>query len=216
MQEDRVCSCTAFDGNRLIASGTLVEVARCVKEAIDRKGDSPVLIFDDRTSEVIDVDYRGTVEDVVNRLIEEVETDRHTAGPAVKRPAPRRGPGRPKLGVVSREVTLLPQHWEWLKSQPGGASATLRRLVHDAKKRNHRSGAARRSAGVAYRFMSIMAGNRPGYEEATRSLFAGDRERFVSLTSCWPADIRQHVLKLAASAFPGEVSADLPDRQENA
>ncbi len=216
MQDNRVCSCTAFDGDRLIASGPLVAVVRSAKEAVDRKGASPVLIFDDRTSEVIDVDYRGTVEDVVNRLMEEAEADFATAQPAARSPEARRGPGRPKLGVVSKEITLLPQHWEWLKTQPGGASATLRRLVHDAKKRNPTRDAARRSAGVAYRFMSIMAGNRPGYEEATRSLFAGDRERFVSLTSCWPADIRQHVLKLADSAFPGEAGADLPDRQQDA
>ena len=61
------------------------------------------------------------------------------------------------------------------------ASATLERKAREA----------------AYRFMSAVAGNEAGFEEAARALFAGDRERFAACAASWPSDIRTHAVALA-------------------
>jgi uncharacterized protein len=185
--------CTAFHGAHRIAAGELAEVALKAKATAD-KG-QPVLIFDDATSEAIEVDFRGTAEDVLQRLA------RAGSPQATAAPETPRGPGRPKLGVVSREVTLLPRHWEWLSAQPGGASVALRKLVDEARRTNAGKDRVRQSQEAAYRFMSAMAGDRPGFEEATRALFAGQRERFDQLIDAWPRDIRDHARKLAAEAL---------------
>ena len=186
--------CTAFEGARRIATGDLAEVASKSKAAVD-KG-RQVLIFDDASSEPIEVDFRGTVEDVLHRL---AERDRkESAAVATEMP---RGPGRPKLGVVAREVTLLPRHWDWLNAQPGGASVALRKLVETARRANEGKDRVRQSQEAAYRFMSAMAGNRPGFEEATRALFAAHRERFEQSIKSWPQDIRNHASKLATVAL---------------
>jgi uncharacterized protein len=185
--------CTAFGGARCIAAGELAEVALKAKTVAD-KG-QPVLIFDDATSEAIEVDFRGTAEDVLQRLA------RAGSPQATAAPETPRGPGRPKLGVVAREVTLLPRHWDWLNAQPGGASVALRKLVEEARRANASKDRIRRSQEAAYRFMSAMAGNRPGFEEATRALFAGQRGRFDQLVEGWPRDIRGHARKLAAEAL---------------
>jgi uncharacterized protein len=187
--------CTAFEGVRRLAAGELAEVALKAKAAVD-KGEQ-VLIFDDTTSESIEVDFRGTAEDVLRRL---APTDRE---PRAALPEAPRGPGRPKLGVVAREVTLLPRHWDWLNVQPGGASVALRKLVEAARRANEGKDRVRQSQEAAYRFMSAMAGNRPGFEEATRALFAGRREQFDQLIGPWPRDVRDHAGKLAARAFEG-------------
>lgn len=113
-----------------------------------------------------------------------------------RRRRPRRGRGRPKLGVVAREVTLLPRHWEWLAAQPGGASVALRKLVEEA--RRSQSGRARQAQERAYHFMNAMAGDLPGFEEATRALFAGDREGFAERIAGWPTDVREHAAWLAS------------------
>jgi hypothetical protein len=186
--------CTAFKGPRCIAAGELADVALKAKTAVD-KGEQ-VLIFDDTTSESIEVDFRGSAEDVLRRL---AQTDGNQVAPD----GPR-GPGRPKLGVVAREITLLPRHWDWLNAQPGGASVALRKLVEEARRANGGKDRVRQSQEAAYRFMSIMAGNRPGFEEATRALFAGHRDRFDQLVAPWPKDVRHHARKLAADALDGQ------------
>jgi hypothetical protein len=191
--------CTAFEGTRRIASGELAEVALRTKEVIDRGGDAPVLIFDDTTSEAIELDLRGTAQEVLERL-GEPSGEGTPADP--DREAPR-GPGRPKLGVVPREVTLLPRHWDWLNGQPGGASVALRKLVEEARRVNEGKDRVRRAQEAAYRFMSAMAGNLPGFEEATRAFFAGNQARFDELVEPWPADVRDHARTLAAAAFRG-------------
>ncbi|MBN1859003.1 DUF2239 family protein [Candidatus Bipolaricaulota bacterium] len=203
MTETTIHPCTAFEGDQRIASGELLQVVRRAKQAIDRKEHASVLIFDDSTSEVIDVDYRGTEDDVVRRL--EEESGGTGNGSVTSSPPPdssvRRGPGRPRLGVVSGEVTLLPRHWAWLKSQPGGASVTLRKLVEEARKLDRLCDSVRRSQEATFRFMTVMAGNLDGYEEAARSLFAGDRKRFDDHTNSWPTDVRDYARKLAEAAF---------------
>lgn len=201
MGEQDIKNCTAFEGSRRIASGNLVAVAKEVKKAIDRDGQASVLIFDNFTSELVEVDFRGTIRDVLKRLekpkarVEAAAELLHTDQNAQRRP------GRPKLGVVSREVTLLPRHWDWLNSQPGGASVTLRKIVEEARRANSGRDRVRRSQEAAYRFMSAMAGNLQGFEEATRALFAGNSERFNDLIGTWPGDIRDHARMLAEAAF---------------
>ena len=186
--------CTAFKGPRCIAAGELADVALKAKTAVD-KGEQ-VLIFDDTTSESIEVDFRGSAEDVLRRLAQTDGNQAVTDGP--------RGPGRPKLGVVAREITLLPRHWDWLNAQPGGASVALRKLVEEARRANGGKDRVRQSQEAAYRFISIMAGNRPGFEEAMRALFAGHRDRFDQLIAPWPKDVRRHARKLAADALDAQ------------
>lgn len=188
--------CTAFEGVRRIAGGRLADVAPIVKEAVDRAGPAPVLVFDDLTGRLIDLDLRGTAEEVQSRFagnpIESIEP--------LADGLPRR-PGRPKLGVVAREVTLLPRHWEWLNGQPGGASVALRKLVEEARRANAAKDRARQAQEAAYRFTNAMAGNEPGYEEATRALFAGDSAGFELHSRPWPSDVRGHARCLALAAF---------------
>jgi len=181
--------CTAFEGTRRIASGELATVALAAKGATVRG--ASVLIFDDDTGEPIEVDFRGTPNDVLARL----------AGPVPASDDTSRGRGRPKLGVVAREVTLLPRHWEWLNGQPGGASVALRKLVEEAGRANAGRDRARRAQEAAYRFMSAMAGDLPGFEEATRAFFARDSAKFAALTEPWPTDIREHARRMAEAAF---------------
>ncbi|AGA24972.1 DUF2239 family protein [Singulisphaera acidiphila] len=194
MKDREYGRCTAFEGVRRIASGELGQVALRVKEVLDRGETAPVLIFDDVTSEPIEVDFRGTVEDVAERL--EKAGSMVTSADAPALPVAPRGPGRPKLGVVAREVTLLPRHWDWLNGQPGGASVALRKLVEAARRANEGRDRARRAQESAYRFMSTMAGNFPGFEEATRALFANDQERLEAEIRDWPEDVRSHVEQL--------------------
>jgi len=117
-------------------------------------------------------------------------------------PAPKPSRGRPRLGVVAREVTLLPRHWDWLASQPGGASAALRRLVDEARRHDAGPDARRRTQEAAYRVMTALAGDRPGYEEATRALFANDLDRFNQLTAAWPPDVGAYIRELNATVTP--------------
>jgi uncharacterized protein len=175
---------TTFSGHRQIASGGLKEMLIRTKEHLDGGG-VPVLIFEDQTGRQVDFDFRGSPEEVLARVTPD---------------ARRAGPGRPKLGVVSREVSLLPRHWEWLEQQPNGISAALRRLVDHARKCEPDEQRARLAREAASRFMWAMAGNLPHFEEATRALFARNEARLEDLVRDWPADLRAHVLRLAGAA----------------
>jgi hypothetical protein len=178
--------CTAFDGHRRLMSGPLGDVALAVKRAAAAGAAGPLTIYDDATGRVIDVDTRGTDDEVVRRLSHENESD-----------AEPRKRGRPKLGVVAREVTLLPRHWEWLATQPGGASVALRKLVEAARRDSGDSDRRREAQEVAYRFISAIAGDLPGFEEAARALFADDERRFRAHVAAWPEDVRDHAVTLA-------------------
>ena len=179
-------SVTAFRGPVRIASGPLPEVAVKAKTVLDADDTAPILIFDDASAHPVEIDFRGTVADVLGWL--ESQGDK-----------PRRGPGRPKLGVVAREVTLLPRHWDWLGKRPGGASVALRKLVEEA--RRGKGEGIRQAQEAAYRFMVAMAGNEAGFEEACRALFAGDRLRFDAEITAWPPDVRTHAALLAERAL---------------
>jgi hypothetical protein len=176
---------TAFIGSRRLASGPLDQVALAAKKALDRGTQHAVLIYNDATGRAIDIDSRGSDGEILARL----------ARPAP--PCAPRGPGRPKLGVVAREVTLLPRHWQWLSSQPGGASVAIRKLVETARRTNQEADRDRQKLEAAYHFMSAMAGNLPNFEEASRALFANDRRSFTDLMADWPADVRDHAAALA-------------------
>jgi hypothetical protein len=193
-------SCTAFAGTRQIASGELRVVALKAQEAAHRDPFSQVLIFDDLTGKVIEVDFRGTPEALANRIAH-LETEPATNNEPGLPEGGARGPGRPKLGVVAREVTLLPRHWDWLASQPGGASVALRKLVEEAKRSNQGADRLRQTKESAYRFISAMAGNEPGFEEAARALFAGNQERFANLVELWPVDVGSYARKIAGREF---------------
>ena len=167
----------AFAGAVRLAAGDLAEAAAAARRAQDEDPNAAIIIFNRETAEVVDLDLRGAERDVASRYA-------RTETSPVRR-------GRPKLGVVAREVTLLPRHWDWLARQPGGASITLRRLVEAARKTD--AGAARARTETAYRFMSAIAGDLPGFEEAARALFAGERSRLGALVAAWPADIGDEI-----------------------
>jgi hypothetical protein len=171
---------TAFSGHSMLSSGPLPKVLGELKSRFDQDKNALILVFEDQTGRQVDFDLRGNFDDVLAR--------------AMPSP-PRTGPGRPKLGVVSREISLLPRHWEWLEEQPNGASAALRRLVDQARSQDDKGGSRiRRTLEAAGRFMSAIAGNFANYEEASRALYARDRGRLEQLTSDWPRDIRLHLL----------------------
>jgi uncharacterized protein len=185
----------AFEGEHRIAAGDLGEVARTARQLLDQRKDAAIMVFDGRTSALVEIDFRGSVDDVLARLPKP-----ETAAEAVQLAAPApRGPGRPRLGVVAREITLLPRHWDWLAQQKGGASVAIRKLVDEARRSSGDKDRIRLAQEAAYRFMTVMAGNRPHYEDAIRALFAQDRRRFATLIADWPADIRDHAVRLAHS-----------------
>jgi uncharacterized protein len=192
--------CTAFAGSHRIATGELLTVALKTKEVIDRSEDASILIFDDATGETVELDFRGAAGEVLERIVESMGEKEPVSSTEPERPGPRR-PGRPRLGVVAREVTLLPRHWDWLGGQPGGASVALRKLVDQARREGEGEDRVRQSREAAYHFMRAMAGDLPGFEEATRALFAGNRGRFDDLVESWPPDVRDHSRKLAAASF---------------
>lgn len=166
-------TCTAFAGDIWIASGAPDEVRETIRAFGDDRETGQLLVFDDETGRQIDLDMRES--------------------------EPARARGRPRLGVTSGEVTLLPRHWDWLRAQPGGASAALRRLIDDARKHVTRDPRAARDA--TYHFLSAIAGDKPGYEEAIRALYAGDEARFGALIAGWPVGLRDHALSLAEGAW---------------
>jgi uncharacterized protein len=214
-------NCTAFRGLKLLSSGPLRQVALDVKRAVARGTAHPLLVFDDATGNVVEIDLRGSDADVVKRLSARPEARKGRYGstpgelPASNEATSEtsggfRGRGRPKLGVIAREVTLLPRQWDWLSTHPGGASAVLRRLVDEAKKKGDADLQRRAAQEAAYRFMTAIAGDQPGYEEAIRALFAGERVAMEQRVDSWPPDIRAYALRLAfrPAVCDQEISAE--------
>lgn len=181
----------------------MADVALQVKAATEARPLARFMVFNALSSEIIDFDHRGSADEVLARLALTHPQAQATASDARTEDsiAPKSGPGRPKMGVVAREVTLLPRHWAWLASQPGGASVALRKLVEQARKDSQAHDQRRLSQEASYRFMSAMAGSLDGFEEAARALFAADRPRFEALIAAWPADIQAHLQALAQAAL---------------
>ena len=178
---------TAFLNSKRVAQGELPEVALKLKKQL-RPGEM-ALVFDDLTGGQVDINLRGSADAVTKRL-----------QPAIE-PAKPAGPGRPRLGVVSREISLLPRHWDWLALQPGGASVTLRKLVEDAKKKNSSADRERMAREATHKFLSAIAGDLPHFEEALRALYARKEDLFETLLQSWPKDIRQHALAMAEDGW---------------
>jgi hypothetical protein len=194
-------TCTAFEGYCRIASGSLSEVALAVREVLARGEQAPVLVFDDVTSRPVEFDLRGTPEELLARLASETPDEQPASTADAGEDDTPRSRGRPKLGVVAREVTLLPRHWDWLNGQSGGASVALRKLVDAARLAGEDKDRKRAAQEAVYRFMTVIAGNLPDYEDATRALYADDRTRFDGIVAAWPEDVRDHTLRLAQGAL---------------
>ena len=185
MADERIY--TAFEGDRCVARGAPADVFLSVKALADADAQARLIVFDDATGRSVDADLRGSEAEIRARLAEPE--------------APPRGPGRPKLGVVAREVTLLPRHWDWLARQKGGASVTLRRLIDDARRADPTGEVKRMAQERADRFMATMAGDRPGYEAAARALYAGNGKAFEEAIASWPHDVGSHAALLAKPAL---------------
>ncbi|RYX96560.1 MAG: DUF2239 family protein [Comamonadaceae bacterium] len=185
MDEPNSGTYTAFLDGCGLAAGPLHEVAVAVLRAQHAQPDGHPLIFSNASGHSADLDLRGG---------EDAVAARYTVAAPFQ---PPRGRGRPKLGVVAREVTLLPQHWDWLAAQPGGASVALRKLVHDAQRKGGERDRTLKARDRAYHAMSTLAGDLGGFEEASRALFAGDHDRLAAQMTAWPDDVRIYVLQLA-------------------
>lgn len=194
---------TAFSGKHKVAAGSLRALAQTLKALVTRDPGAQILIFDDATGNQVDLNLHGSLDEVLQRLPQPRqppaprEADATAPAHTVDAPAPPRTAGRPKLGVVAREITLLPRHWEWLATQPGGASVALRKLVEHAQRDNKAADGQRLAREAAYKVMSALAGDEAGFEEASRALFAGRLDAFLACVQAWPADVREHVLQLA-------------------
>lgn len=185
-------SYTAFLNGNLLAQGNLEDVVLKIKKQMGKADHSEALLFNDSTGKVIDFNYQGSKEDVEKRL-EVYKTPTSVSTPT--------GPGRPKLGVVSREVSLLPRHWEWLAAQPGGASATLRLLIEEARKKTESSVSIKQLQERTYQVMFTLAGDLEGYEESVRALYKKDRKSFLEHQNTWPSDVKKYILKVAQGIF---------------
>ncbi|TFY98576.1 DUF2239 family protein [Ramlibacter rhizophilus] len=177
---------TAFSGMERLACGALEDVAVAAATAQEARTAAP-LVFSDASGEQVELDLRGGERAVRARY----------AAPASTAAEPARGRGRPRLGVVAREVTLLPEQWDWLAAQPGGASVALRKLVQQARRAGGARERLRRAQERSYRVMVALAGNLPGFEEAARALFANDLAGLQARMRTWPKDVRDHVTALA-------------------
>lgn len=207
MRDTATSSFTSFNGHKRIASGSLRVNALAVKQAMASDATSAVLTFCDQTGRVVDIDIRGSDAEMFERLPSEggQHQEKELALTDAGESGEPRGRGRPKLGVVAREVTLLPRHWDWLAAQPGGASVTLRKLVDGARRANQDQDRQRRASECAYHVMSVMAGDMAGFEEASRALFANDETKFRQQTEVWPADVGNYIRHLAYPLPPMEM-----------
>lgn len=192
-------TCIAFEGSKRLAAGSLADVAIALRKRAPAANRKQILVFDFATGQQLDFDLSGTEKEIRARYAEKPAAAL-TAPEEPEQAAPR-GPGRPRLGVIAREVTLLPRHWDWLSAQPGGASVALRKLVEEARRTRGRTDALRARREAAYRFLSAIAGDLPNYEDSNRALFAGDAGKFSELTETWPPDVREHARRLATAAF---------------
>lgn len=184
---------TAFEDHKLLIQGALDQVVLKVKRKLGAAAHSPILIFSDQSGKTMDFNFSGSEADVLKRLDIYV--------PAAEQTSENQGPGRPKLGVISREVSLLPRHWEWLAQQSSSVSAVLRKMIEEAMKKSTPANEAKQAQERTYQFMSVIAGDRPQYEEALRALYQKNQKSFLSLIDKWPADIKKHISYLSKDVF---------------
>ncbi len=188
MPMQNVPLCTAFVGHQRVATGSYADVASALS-GLDLATGS-FLVFDDATGTQVDYPWPAGYAPAQPTPAEAM--DEPPATPSV---------GRPKLGVVAREVTLLPRHWEWLGQQRGGASAALRRLVDEARNVHASRDQIRQAKEASYRFMSAIGGDLPGFEDASRALFGQDATNFAHTIAHWPVDVQAYLAWLSRNAF---------------
>lgn len=189
---------TAFEGHKLLSHGSLETIAVDIRKQLKARPEARILIFSDSSGKQMDLDLSGTEKETLERLKVFQANDTCQA----------QGPGRPKLGVVSREVSLLPQHWEWLSNQQGGASATLRRLVEEKIKQPLSSkDQVKKDQEVAFKFLTAIAGDLPNFEEAIRYLYRRDKKKFKDLIASWPGDLKTHTMRLTENVFDYRAAA---------
>lgn len=181
---------TAFDGSKIISQGTLAHIALSLKQKTREQKTATLLVFSDLTGRQIDIDLSGTDKQVLDRLkvYSPQELQANT------------GAGRPKLGVMPREISLLPNHWEWLLNQDGGSSAVIRNLI-DEKMKSRSKDKVKSAQETTYKFLSAIAGDLPNFEEAIRFLYRKDKKKFSELISSWPKDIIKYSMMLASDVF---------------
>ncbi len=187
-------SYSAFEDTQLLVRGPLLQVVSEVKRRVTKASDARIYIFSDVTGKEMDFNLQGSEREVLKRLEIYVPATESSAVNSSH-------PGRPKLGVVSREISLLPRHWEWLATQPGGASSTLRKLIEEAKKKSSGESGVKQAQERTYKVMSVLAGNAEGYEEALRALYRKDKKAFLINIKLWPKDVRAHLVELAKPVF---------------
>ena len=187
---------TAFDGFQLISQGSLEKVALDAKRQLKANRDARILVFSDSSGKQMDLVLSGSEKETSERLKIFKTPDGNPS---------QSGPGRPKLGVIAREVSLLPSHWEWLSNQSGGSSAIIRRLVEE-KMKGPASGKdkIKKAQEAVYTFLNAIAGDLPNFEEAVRFLYRRDKKRFKELIAKWPEDLVRHTLALASETFSTE------------
>ncbi|MDR3017222.1 MAG: DUF2239 family protein [Delftia acidovorans] len=192
-------SYTIFQGHRRLLQAGRPAILKFLQSHEQQAHDSgtapPLWVFDDHSGMRLDLDWRSEL----------------AATPAPAEAAAPRSVGRPRLGVVAREVTLLPRHWEWLNRQPGGASGALRRLIEEARGKHAAQDAMRAATEAVYRFMSEMAGDLPHFEDASRALFARQAEAFAQHTAAWPEDVRSYLQQLGGPVWTASPAAPAQD-----
>jgi hypothetical protein len=192
----------AFSGSSLLVRGDIETVALAARAASSGEAKERLALYVEGSGAAFDLDLSGSEEEILARLPGQFpEASIDTLADGCSAPATKpRGRGRPKLGVVSREISLLPRHWQWLSEQQGGASATLRRLVDEARKIRADEAQIRKNVNAAYRFMMDIAGNQAGFEEASRTLFAHNFREFEERIRDWPTDIRTQLARYVEGA----------------
>jgi len=186
-------SFSAFTPKQCLITGSLEEAALAAFHHLRSQSSESVMIFNDETYAIMDIDLSGDAELVKRKA---------ASYPTANTPA-KKGPGRPKLGVIGKEVTLLPRHWEWLASQQGGPSVTLRKLI-DAARRDPQiieQNNCEQAQNLTYKFCNAIAGDLPGFEEALRCLYAKDKVGFSRHLSEWPIDIAGRANFLAQATW---------------
>jgi hypothetical protein len=172
---------SVFEGDKLIAEGDKSLVLKEAKQRFRQDASVMLLFFDDETGRQLDFDLHG--------IIDTQENEERVSGGKV-------GPGRPALGIVSREISLLPRHWEWLEKQQPNISATLRRLVDTAMKNESPESKLQQRIQAVDRELWVLAGNKRGAEEASRMLYAKELDRFREIIGDWPSDIADHLCSM--------------------
>ncbi len=169
---------SSFIGDRHLFTGDLKGMLSQTHAYISRHGEEGLLIFDNFSGRQIDYNFRVSLEELLGKELP---------------PTPKKGPGRPRLGVVCGEISLLPRHWDWLQRQRQSASATIRRLIEAAMKEASPEEKTREAIDAAGKFLWTMAGNLSDFEEASRALYAQKWHILDAITAAWPEDIAKHL-----------------------